>query len=80
MAKIVKCIYPTGEDATAGIEIDAFLSESYRFGNKLTDKPSEGKDTSGSGTVTEEPDELTVEAFIGATKFEVVQSAPPTRR
>lgn len=77
MAGIVKCIYPTGEDSTAGIEIDAFLSESYRFGNKLTDKPSEGDDKSGTGTVTEEPDELTVEAFIGATKFEVVKSAPP---
>lgn len=76
--KIVKCIYPTGEDATAGIEIDAFLSESYRFGNSITDKPSEGDTKSGAGTVTEKPDELTVEAFVGATKFEVVQSAPPT--
>lgn len=26
MAKVVKCIYPTDKDATAGIEIDAFLS------------------------------------------------------
>ena len=77
MAKVVKCIYPTDKDATAGIEIDAFLSETYRFGNKLTDKPSEGNDTSGAGTVTEEPDELSIEAFIGATIFEVVQSAPP---
>lgn len=76
--KIVKCIYPTGEDATAGIEIDAFLSEKYSFGNKITDKPSESDKQSGAGTVTEEPDELQVEAFIGATKFEVVQSAPPS--
>lgn len=78
MAKIVKCIYPTNEDATAGIEIDAFFTEKYRFGNKITDKPSEGDKNSGAGTVTEEPDELTVEAFVGATKFEVVLSAPPS--
>lgn len=78
MGKVVKCIYPTDGDSTAGIEIDAFLSETYRFSNKLTDKPSEGDSQSGAGTVTEEPDELTVEAFIGATKFEVVQSAPPS--
>lgn len=78
MAKIVKCIYPTGEDSTAGIEIDAFISEKYRFGNKITDKPAEGEEQNGTGTVTEEPDELTVEAFIGATKFEVVLSAPPS--
>lgn len=77
MAKVVKCIYPTDEDATAGLEIDAFLSETYRMSNKLTDKPSEGDGNSGAGTVTEEPDELSVEAFIGATKFEVVRSAPP---
>lgn len=76
--KIVKCIYPTGEDATAGIEIDAFLSETYSFSNKITDKPSEGDTQSGTGTVTDEGDELSVEAFIGATKFEVVQSAPPS--
>lgn len=75
---IVKCIYPTGEDATAGIEIDAFIKESYRFANSMTDKPSEGDTASGTGTVTEEPDELEIEAFIGATKFEVVQSAPPS--
>lgn len=55
--KIVKCIYPTGEDATAGIEIDAFLSETYSFSNKITDKPSEGDTQSGTGTVTDEGDE-----------------------
>lgn len=76
--KIVKCIYPTGEDSTAGIEIDAFLTERYSFGNKITDKPSEGDAESGAGTVTEEPDELEIEAFIGATKFEVVLSSPPS--
>lgn len=75
---VVKCIYPTGEDATAGIEIDAFIKESYRFANSLTDKPAEGDPQSGSGTVTDEPDELEIEAFIGATKFEVVMSAPPS--
>ena len=75
--KIVKCIYPTDADATAGIEIDAFLSESYSFKNKITDKPSEGDEKSGAGTVTDEGDELTIEAFIGATKFEVVKSSPP---
>ncbi len=76
--RVVKCIYPTGEDATAGIEIDAFLTESYRFGNQITDKPSEGDTNSGAGTVTDEPDELTVDAFIGATKFEVVRSSLPS--
>ena len=80
MAKIVKCIYPTGEDATAGIEIDAFFTEDYDFKNKLTDKPKEGDENSGAGTVTEEPDELTVEAFIGATKFEVVSASIDTDR
>lgn len=75
---IVKCIYPTGEDATAGIEIDAFIRESYKFANSMTDKPAEGDSVSGTGTVTEEPDELEIEAFIGATKFEVVLSAPPS--
>lgn len=77
MSKIVKCIYPTGEDATAGIEIDAFFSEEYNYENKLTDKPSESDENSGTGTVTEEPDTLSIEAFVGATKFEVVQDAPP---
>ena len=77
MGKIVKCIYPTDKDATAGIEIDAFFSEKYSFGNKITDKPSEGDATSSALTVTDEGDELSIEAFIGATKFEVVASAPP---
>lgn len=75
MADVVKCIYPTGKDATAGIEIDAFLTEAYHFGNKLTDKPSEEDAAGGTGTVTEEPDTLTVEAFIGAARFEVVNAA-----
>ena len=75
MGKIIKCVYPTGEDATAGIEIDAFLSEKYSYGNKITDKPSESDEKSGAGTVTDEADELCIEAFIGATKFEVVEDA-----
>lgn len=65
---IVKCVYPTGKTSAAGIEIDAFISESYHFGNKITDAPSE--DGGGAGTVTEDADTLQVEAFIGSVKFE----------
>jgi hypothetical protein len=76
MADLVKCIYPTGEDVTAGIEIDAFISEQFHFGNSITELPVEEGSTV-SDHVTPEPDTLSIEAFIGATKFEVLMSDIP---
>jgi hypothetical protein len=71
MADLIKSIYPTGENATAGLEIDAFFSEKYHFGNRITDIPIE-EGSNIADHVTPEPDTLDIEAFIGMTKFEVV--------
>jgi hypothetical protein len=57
-------------------EIDAFLVEKYSFSNQMTNLPVE-EGSNITDHVSEEPDTLSIEAFIGQSKFEVYAGEIP---
>ena len=67
--RTVTFTYPIVPKTIGGFEIDAFVVEQYAFGNKMTNIPV-GEGVSISDHVSEEPDTVTVEAFIGNAVFE----------
>ena len=69
--------FPIGEKSIGGFVIDAFLVEAYNFANRLTNLTVEEGD-SISDHVTEEPDTIDIEAFIGQTKFETSTGSSDT--
>jgi hypothetical protein len=73
----VNLTYQAGAKSIGGFEIDAFFVETYNFSNSLTNLTVE-EGSNISDHVTEEPDTLDLEAFIGATKFETYEGEIPT--
>jgi hypothetical protein len=68
--------YQIGTKSIGGFEIDAFLVEKYNFANRVTELPVE-EGSNISDHVTEEPDTISIEAFIGQAKFEVYDGRIP---
>jgi len=69
--------YPIGEKSIGGFVIDAFLVETYNFANRLTNLTVEEGDNI-SDHVTEEPDTIEIEAFIGQTEFKTAMGSSDT--
>jgi len=69
--------YPIGDKSIGGFVIDAFLVETYNFANRLTNLTVEEGD-SISDHVTEEPDTIEIEAFIGQTDFKTAMGSSDT--
>jgi len=61
--------YPIIPKSIGGFEIDAFVVEQYVFGNRMTNIPVD-EGVSISDHVSEEPDAVSIEAFIGNAVFE----------
>jgi len=68
--------YQIGAKSIGGFQIDAFLVEKYSFSNKPTELPVE-EGSNISDHVTDEPDTLSLEAFIGQAEFKVYDGAIP---
>jgi hypothetical protein len=67
--------YPLNQKSIGGFEIDAFVVEKYSFANKVTAQKVEGG--ASITHITEEPDTISVEAFIGNAKFEAYTGEMP---
>jgi len=78
----VSFTYNIPPKSIGGFEIDAFLVEEYSFENSISDLPAEEEADTKVDTIKEEPDTITIKAFIGQTKFEAftgdVASMPVT--
>jgi hypothetical protein len=72
----VRFNYQTPAKSIGGFEIDAFFVENYNFANKMTNLPVE-EGSNITDHVSEEPDTISVEAFIGQAKFEVYEGKIP---
>jgi hypothetical protein len=72
----VNFTYQIGAKSIGGFEIDAFLVEQYNFSNKMTNLPVE-EGSNISDHVIEEHDTISIEAFIGSTKFETYTGEIP---
>jgi len=66
---MISLTYPIGEKSIGGFQIDAYVVEAYSYENRVTNLTVEDG-SNISEHVIEEPDRLSIEAFIGATKFE----------
>jgi hypothetical protein len=67
--------YPLNQKSIGGFEIDAFVVEKYSFANKVTTQKVEGG--ASITHITEEPDTISIEAFIGNAKFEAYTGEMP---
>jgi len=72
---MINFTYPINAKSIGGFEIDAFFVEKYCFANRMTNLPIE-EGSNVTDHVTEEPDTIDIEAFIGSTKFETNESPP----
>lgn len=68
--------YQTPAKSIGNCEIDAFLVEKFSFSNRMTNLPVE-EGSNITDHVSEEPDALSVEAFIGQAKFEAYEGKIP---
>jgi len=66
---IITFTYPRTPKSIGGFEIDAFISEHYSFSNTVTEFPVEDGSVINDHVTSETP-VISVEAFIGKTKFE----------
>jgi len=73
---IVNFTYQKTPKSIGGFEIDAFLSESYSFKNNVTDIPVEDGSVVNDHVVSEAT-EISIQAFIGRTKFETLEGDVP---
>lgn len=73
---IVNFTYLKTPKSIGGFEIDAFLSERYGFSNGVTEFPAEDGSNVNDHVVSEAP-EISVQAFIGKTKFETWEGDIP---
>jgi|GEM_PF-3425868 len=61
--------YEVAPKSIAGFVVDVFVVEQYTFGNRMTNIPVD-EGVSISDHVSEEPDTVAIEAFIGSAVFE----------
>jgi len=73
---IVNFTYQKTPKSIGGFEIDAFLSESYKFANQVTEFPVEDG-SNVNDHVTSEAVEISIQAFIGKAQFEVWEGDLP---
>jgi hypothetical protein len=69
--------YPIAPKSIGGFEIDAFVVEKYKFANKMTSIPVD-EGASISDHVFEEPDTISIEAFIGNVIFQANSGRMPS--
>lgn len=75
MGTKVTLTYQISPKSIGGFEIDAFVTEKYSFANKVSTQKIEG---GGSiSHITEDPDTVSIEGFIGGTKFETYNGTIP---
>jgi len=65
--------YQTPQKMIGTFVVDCFIAEHYQFSNSVTDIPVE-EGSNIADNIVEEQDVISVEAFIGNTAFEVIDS------